>query len=370
MKTLSVTLVALLILSTTTVRGDGLEPAQKRPGQIVKPIAPVALPKYRVTVQSKPKFPNQKRPKESEAVTEKGLSVTIQPERKKFAGNGPLAFEVEFKNVSDQPFLLYGAELLGQGAKLVVSNQKTAAQWEPGSPTKGKDQPAVELKAGKSLKYTLVVEGVFAFPQPIPLPRPIPQPLPRPIPERKLQQDQAGTAAQVDRRGPVPVVRPVPPVVIGPVMPCGKGPCRARLLLEFTSDPRRRYATPQWTGKIASGPVDFEVGDPEPVRPPVIGPPVIGPINKEKAVTLAQAAAERALQANYQPKDPVRPPHEGAWITDPQKTAAVKERKGGGWTVSWTQVPAETGFTFNVTVDVTAGGATVVREVFTAYSPR
>jgi hypothetical protein len=357
-------LIALIILGTTLVRSDqGLSgdvvPAIGRRIKVVKPIAPAVQPKYRVTVQSKPKFPQQKRPAVSQPASERGLSVTVQPERMEFAGNGPLAFEVVLKNVSQQPFLLYGAEVLGRKAKLVIANRKTAAQWEPGLPAAGKDVAAVELAPGKTLTYSLVVEGVFAFPRP--LPRPLPRPIPRPFPKRQKIQAAAGAAVQIDRRRPV---------FIGPVMPCGMGPCRVRLLLEFNTDPRRRYKIPQWTGKIATGTVGFEVGRPQPIQPPIVGPPFGGPITKQQAVKLATPVAERVLDSNYKPVEPVRPPHKGAWIVQPEKTARVKQRKGGGWTVNWTHVPMGKGFAYNVTIAVGSTGAVSVQEVFTGYSPR
>ena len=58
--------------------------------------------KYRVSVQSKPKFPKAERPNASVPASLKGLSVTIQPEKKTFAGNGPLAFEVQLTNTRSE----------------------------------------------------------------------------------------------------------------------------------------------------------------------------------------------------------------------------------------------------------------------------
>ena len=57
------------------------------------------------------------------------------------------------------------------------------------------------------------------------------------------------------------------------------------------------------------------------------------------------------------------------WISNPQKTAQVKEQKGGGWTIGWTQIPKGKGFRFNVTVKVDTRGGMRVQEVFTGYSP-
>jgi hypothetical protein len=368
MKMYSMAIIALFLLSATVVRGEDVEPAAKGKPQrikIVRPIVPIANPKYKVSVQPKPKSPKAERPKASVPASLQGLSVTIQPEKKTFAGNGPLAFEVQLTNTSKKPFLLYRGATLGEGAKLVISNRKTAVQWEPGTPAIAKRGGVVSLPPGKSVKFSLVIETQFVA---IPFPRPLPRPIPRPFPKRQQLEGKAVAAVQapVGRRRPAVISPPF----IGPVMPCGQGPCRVRLLLEFKGDPLGKYATPLWTGKIATGTVDFEVGGPQPIKPPVIVPPIVGPLTKAQAVTLAQAAAERALVANYKSVQPVRPPHAGVWISNPQKTARVKEQKGGGWTVSWTQIPKGKGFRFNVTVLVGARGGAQVQEIFTGYSPR
>ena len=371
MKAYSTAMIAMFLLSATMVRGMGVEPAaQGKPlrAGVVKPIAPIANPKYKVSVQSKPKFPNAERPQASVPASLSGLSVTIQPEKKTFAGNGPLAFEVQLTNTSKKPFLLYRGATLGEGAKLVISNRQTAAQWEPGTPAIAQRGGVVSLPPGKSVKYSLVVETRFVA---IPFPRPLPQPLPRPIRRRLELRDTAPPPVQVPAvrwRPRLPAV--IVPPFIGPVRPCGQGPCRVRLWLEFKGEPLGKYATPLWIGKIATGTVDFEVGATQPIKPPVIVPPIVGPLTKAQAVTLAHAAAERALVVNYQPVQPVRPPHAGAWISNPQKTARVKEQQGGGWTVSWTQIPKGKGFRFNVMVQIGVRGGAQVQEVFTGYSPR
>jgi|GEM_PF-1807461 hypothetical protein len=367
MKAYSAAIVSIFLLGVTTVRGEEIKPTAKGKPQrikIAKPIAPIGQPKYKVSVQSKPKFPKSDRPKVSEPASLRGLSVTIQPEKKRFAGIGPLAFEVQLTNTSKKPFLLFRGATLGEGAKLVISNRKTAAQWEPGSPAVTK-RGAVSLPPGKSVKYWLVVETQFVA---VPFPRPLPQPFPRPFPKRQQLEGKAAAAieAPADRRRPAVIVPPF----FDSVMPCGQGPCRVRLLLEFKGDPLGMYATPLWTGKIATGTVDFEVGAPQPFQPPVIGPPIVGPLTKQQAITVAQAAAERALDANYKPLAPVRPPHAGVWINNPQKTAQVKKAKRGGWTIGWTQVPKGKGFRFNVTVRVDTRGGVRLREIFTGYSPR
>lgn len=329
--------------------------AQQR--RIVKPAPPiVAQPAFELKVETKPRFPNENRPPASKPVEEKSLEVTLQPEKKEFAGNGPLAFLVTVQNKSKSPMMLFGLEHLGASPKLVLSNQKNANQWSiTGDFDQAKNPPAVELGPGESKTYTLVVEGkAVAVPRPIPLPRPIPRPLPEPAFQK------AGEGLQADRR----ILRPRPPVVIGQPIPVGEGECRAMLLLEFGTDPLRRYKHPTWTGKIATGTVDFTIGKPQPI---IVPPRGAGPITKERAIPLAQAAAERALQANYRPAAGVKPAHQGAWITDAEKTANVTEKKSGGWTIRWTHFPKQ-GFSYNVKVDVSAAGATTVREVFASYS--
>jgi hypothetical protein len=250
---------------------------------------------------------------------------------------------------------------LGPAPKLTISNQTNANQWSiTGEFEKAKSLAAVQLGPGESKTYTLVVEANVAIaPPPVPLPRPIPMPV-RPVPEPAVEQEPAANP-NADRRRILP---PRPPVVVGPALPCGEGECRARLLLEFQTDPLRRYKHPTWTGKIATGTVDFKVGKSRPIAVPPRGG---GPLTKARAIQQAQAAAERALQSNYQPAAGLKPAHQGAWITDPEKTATVTEKKAGGWTIAWTHFPKK-GFSYNVKVDVSAGGATIVREVFTSYS--
>jgi hypothetical protein len=136
------------------------------------------------------------------------------------------------------------------------------------------------------------------------------------------------------------------------------------LLLEFKTDPSRKYRHPVWSGKLASGTVDFKVGKATPIAvPPVVG----GAMTKERAIQVAKAAAERALKANYQPQGTVKPAHQGDWIKDAEKTANVTENKAGGWTIAWTHFP-KSGFSYNVKVDVSPGGTATIREVFASYS--
>lgn len=315
----------------------------------------VAQAQFELKVETRPRFPNENRPAASTPAQEKSLAVTIQPEKTEFAGNGPLSFLVTVENESNSPVMLYGLEHLGVSPKLVISNQGNANQWAiTGDFSKAKDEPAVELGPGESKTYTLVIEAnAVALPQPIPMPRPVP--LPGPI----LEGAQPTKPNAVRR-----IVPPRPAVVIGPVLPCGEGECRAMLLLEFKTDPVRRYKHPLWSGKIATGTVDFKVGRSVAVPvPPVVG----GAATKERAIQIAKAAAERALQANYRPQGTVKPAHQGEWIKDAEKTANATQNKDGGWSVAWTHFP-KSGFSYNVKVEVSPTGTATVREVFASYS--
>ena len=345
-------------LSLVGILAAQQEPAQKAGRRIVKPGPVVAAGSFELKVQTQPKFPNETRGEASTPAETDSLAVTIQPEKKSFAGNGPLAFLVTFENKADTPRMLFGLEHLGDSPKLVIANQDNANQWSlTGSFAQDKNPPAVELAAGQSKTYTLVVESqAVIVPRPIPLPRPVPRPLPLPIEKKGAQPENPKVPPQI--------LPPRPPVVIGAPLPCGQGSCRAMLLLEFKTDPIRRYKHPTWTGKIASGTVDFQVGKPQPVAIPPFGG---GPVTKDRAIQLAQAAAERALQSNYQPVPGVKPAHQGTWIENAEKTANVTEKKTGGWTVSWTHFP-KSGFSYNVKIDVGTSGAAVVQEVFTSYS--
>lgn len=328
----------------------------RKPGPVV-----VAGNSFKIKVQTQPKFPKAQRAEASVPAETKSLSVTIQPEKTSFAGNGPLAFLVTFENKSQKPMMLFGLEHLGKSPKLVIANLKSTSQWSlTGEFAQDKNRPAVELEPGKSKTYTLVVEGrAVMAPPPFPMPRPIPFPVPA-----KANAAKGGQPAV--RKAPPKILPPRrPPVVVGPTLPCGQGKCRARLLLEFQTDPIRRYKHPTWTGKIATGTVDFQVGKPEPIPvPPVVGG---GPLNKTRAIQLAQAAAERALSSNYRPVPGIKPAHQGSWITNAEKTASVTEKKTGGWTIAWTHFPKK-GFSYNVKVDVGSNRSTVIREVFTSYS--
>ncbi len=342
-----------LVLASGVLLAQVEDKAERRERKPAPPL--VAQTAFELKVETKPRFPNENRPEASTPVEEKSLAVTIQPEKSEFAGNGPLAFSVTIQNTSKSSLSVYGLEHLGVSPKLVISNQGNANQWSiTGDFDKAKDQAAIELGGGESKTYTLVIEAnAVAIPQPIPLPRPFP--LPGPVPENI----QPGKPNAVRR-----IVPPRPPVAIGPALPSGEGACRAMLLLEFRGDPVRLYKQPIWTGKIATGTVDFKVGKAQPIAvPPVVG----GAMTKERAIQVAKAAAERALTANYRPQANVKPAHQGEWIKDAEKTANVTENKTGGWTIAWTHFP-KTGYSYNVKVDVSTSGTANVREVFASYS--
>ncbi|MEX1096800.1 MAG: hypothetical protein WED34_12190 [Planctomycetales bacterium] len=348
---------------------------------------PVPAPAWKLAFQEKPQFPGEPQGEVSAPASQEGLSVTVQPELKEFSPFGPLAFRVVLKNTSDKPLRLASADQLGGKVKLVISHRQTGAQWTLESAAE-KGGAAKRLGPGESLEVTLIVQQdrpiVRPLPpgRPIPLPEPIPVPGPVPLPVDKLRAEAPAilppAAAQpspvpedAEVRGVFrrrrPIILPGPVQVIGTTVPCGTGPCRAMLFLEFAAGDRTDKAFPPlWNGKLASEPVDFTVtAAGGAVRPPII----IQPATKEQAVQFALPAAERALNANYQPIPDVRPAHDGAWIADAEKTASVTERKEGGWTVRWTHAPSS-GFSYNVTVDVETSGAVVVREVFAGYSAR
>jgi hypothetical protein len=321
---------------------------------------------FAMKIETKPRFPKTARTAASQVAETKGLAVTIQPEKNTFAGNGPLAFEVVFENKSKKPILLHGLEHLGVGPKLVVANLANTNQWTVvGKFEKAKNMPAVKLAVGEKKKYTLVVEATRFIRPPVIVP--FPRPRPRPFPARGHVKADRAVAAPPRRGKPIQIAPPRrrPPVFIGPLLPCGQGKCRVRLLLEFKQAANAgKQAASQWVGRVATGTVDFTVGKPV---PGVVPPIVVQPFTKERAITSAHEAAERALQANYKPVAGIRPAHKGAWITDPQKSAGVKVKKGTGWTIQWTSFP-KAGFSYNVTVDVNTGGGAVVREIFTGFS--
>lgn len=364
------------------------EVAPEPGGRLIRPVpAPGGV--WKLMVQEKPHFPGEPQGEVSTPASHAGLSVTIQPERKEFGPYGPLAFRVVLENTSDRPLDLPDADWLGGKLKLVVSHRQTGAQWTLESPADGAAGKGKRLAAGETLAMTLVAQQNVVV-RPIPPGRPIPLPRPiGPVPEfRKAAPARVGDAVPEDpavehpdqvkpgggpnRRRP-PAVFLGPPLRAGLVVPCGTGPCRAMLFIESRKPDEaaageekaageKIAAVRTWKGKLAAKPVDFAIGAAGVVQPPV----QIGPRTKEDAVRFAIPAAERALDATYQPVPNVRPAHSGTWIGDAEKTAEVTERKETGWTVRWTHTP-KSGFSYNVTVDVDRNGGAVVREVFAGY---
>lgn len=332
------------------VLGDG--PAFDTPNG--KP-ALIARPVFHLVVEKEPRLAAGDRPDASAPAGDGRLSVTIRPERKQFPANGPVSMTVTLKNVSDKPLQLFRLDRLGARPELVCMHLKTAGQVRVGAvdvPAAPEDPgTSVLLEPGKSVVRTAVVEvqpRFFAPPPggPVPLPGPVPR--------------ERDAAAAPDRR------RPAPWGVAPNLLP--EGTVRLRLTLEFSAPNEVRGGAAHWTGKLSSEPVDVELSRPA-VVPPVV-PPLGPPTTREQAIRVAHRAAEAALTAAYDPVDPVRPPHVGDWIADPAAAATVKDRAGGGWTISWTHTSKGKGHSHHVVIDVpTAGGATV-REVFAGYSNR
>lgn len=388
-------------LAIGTAQGRDFDP---RPGGLIRP-APV----WTLRVQDRPLFPGDPQGEVSVPASRGGLSLTVQPEKKEFGAFGPLAFRVVLKNTSDGALTLMNADRLGGKIKLVIAHTKTGAQWTLES-TDEKAGDAKRIAPGESLVMTLVVQQQ-AIRRPLPRPIPLPQPVPvNPVPEPGVRPLRGGLAvpdqpiavaavagSDRSRPGAAPTgaaegsAEPVDiaqnnhpdgvppgrrPPMIAPdrlpaaIVPCGTGPCRVMIFIESPADPERREeaskiaAAPVWSGKLASQPVDFTIGEGGGVQPPV----VIGPATKEDAVRLAIPAAEHALDAVYQPVPDIRPAHSGNWIAEPEKSADVTERREGGWTVRWTHSP-RSGFLYNATVDVDRNGGTLVREAFAGYRP-
>ena len=141
--------------------------------------------------------------------------------------------------------------------------------------------------------------------------------------------------------------------------------------MQFGSNRARiKYQFPHWTGKIATGTVDFKIGAPRPVPSPwqPIPAPVPGHLTKQQAIQRSAVAAERALSSIYRPVPPLKPAHQGNWIAEPQKNARAQANARGGWSVQWTFFPKGKGFEYNVRIDVSPRGVTTVREAFADYS--
>lgn len=333
--------------------GADAEPAQKiAPPGIRLPVPPA----YEVLVQKESLLPKGDRPDATVPVGDGRIAVSIQPERNRFPANGPLAITVTLKNVSEKPLSLWGLESLGGRSELVIAHVKSAAQVKLTGP--GADAKSVSflLEPGKSVERTLIVRGK---PIVVPInPRPI---VPLPLegnPRRTAVRDPKEAAAEkVDGR-----IRPgfPAPATIAPL-----GTVRMRLLLEFVAPPEKGAGL-HWTGKLASDPIDLELTEPAAPPPAGAGPPT----TRAQAIALAHPAAEAALNAVYQPLEPVRPTHTGNWISEPEKSAEVKDRDGGGWTVSWTHTPKGKGHSHHVMIDVSPTGQATVREVFAGYSNR
>jgi len=355
-------LVSSLLIGTVASSRDRVAPPQK--GKPIRIIPPVVRGKFELRVQKDSRFPKEERPAASKPASNDGLQITVQPEKKEFAGNGPLALEVVLTNTSKKPLRLNRVNELGGTPRLVIANQKTAGQWTVKGKT-GKSAKTLTLQPGKSTKYTVVVESTgFIRPRPIPLPRPRPLP-PRRLPPQRTEVKGADKPVIVQPAGKpkIGIGRPIRrPIVWNPTLPIGQGPCRARLFLEFqdgskTADAKAAF----WTGKIVSGPVDFKIGKPEPGWTPG------QPLQKKQAIRLAHPVAERALKAAYKPVAGLRPPKQGPWIESPEKSATAKKDKTGNWTIRWAAFP-KTGHQYNVTVKVSKFGGARVTEVFTGYS--
>lgn len=318
---------------------------------------------FRLVVEKDPRLPKGDRPESTAPAGDGRLSVSIQPERKQFPANGPLAVDVTLKNTSEKAFSLFGLDQLGGKPDLVIVHLKTAGQVHQVGPAVDPKGSSVLLEPGKSVTRTVVVEYEPKFFAPPPF-NPVPGPIPLPRAAQPAPAvDGKAPAIDAERRRPALIAAPVP-VTIAP-----EGTVRLRLMLEFVAPPDNRPAQPHWTGKLASEAIDVELTAPVAV-PPVVGPIVGPPMNRDQAIAVAHRAAEAALNAAYNPVDPVRPPHEGAWIAEPAKDASVKDRNGGGWTVSWTHTQKGKGFSYHAVIDVDASGATTVREVFGGYSNR
>lgn len=266
----------------------------------------------KITVQTKPKYQNVEGGKASSPADDRGLQLTIQPEKKSFNVKEPLAFTVTLKNTSQKNIMLHGGELLGLSPKLVVANMKSAAQWTiQGDFSKSKEIKSIVLKPGEEIQRTLVatpatqqigkpvrimpfggirpnikgrpiqikINGMKiklknAIPQKQPAPkRAKPVRIRRLLPNKakavqpknaeKSNKEQARIQQLAPRIAICGVVGVMPPAsALGFTLPCGKGECRARLFLEFKESPnKKKLAAPYWAGKIVSQPVDFEVAE-------------------------------------------------------------------------------------------------------------
>ena len=301
---------------------------------------------FQLTVGERPAYSNSTSTADTVTVADRGLSISVQPELATTGLRNPLSFQVVVKNTSRQQLTISNPDGLGDTLKLVVSNQKTLSQWTIATSPTRTQQGTITLQPGNSItRYVTAQAPAIANPLPIPFPRPVPRP---------------GVPQPNDQRRPIFA----PP--ISPNLPCGEGPCLARLFFDFTG------AGNTVAVKLAAPAVGFTVSSAIPpiVQPPIIPRPpvVVGPPTKEQAITIAKNAAEQALSTHYRPVPPFKPANTGTWIKDPIKTATVAN-ENGNWRVSWTAFP-KSGFSYNVAVLVTPSRQTSVVEVFAGYSPK
>lgn len=339
MKRIALLGICCLTVITAALAEDTVKPAG--PQQLPIPIRPT----FQLVVGERPIYPNATQPGDTVTASDRGLSISVQPELATTGLRNPLSFKVVVKNTSKKPLTITNPDGLGGSVKLVVSNQKTLSQWTIATSGAGRNRGTIRLQAGNSItRYVTARAPAVAIPRPIPLPRPVPRPiLPQPNGRR--------------------------PIVFAPVspnLPCGEGLCLARLFFDFTS------AGNTVAVKLATPAVGLSVSSSIPpiVQPPVIPQPpvIVGPPTKEQAIVLAKNAAEQALSNHYRPVPPFKPAQTGAWIKDPIKTATVV-KQNANWRVSWTGFP-KSGFSYNVAVVVTPRRQTSVVEVFAGYSPK
>lgn len=118
----------------------------------------------------------------------------------------------------------------------------------------------------------------------------------------------------------------------------------------------------EWGGEVRTKAVEVEVVAPRAERP----------MTKEKAVELAQAAAEKALDDSWAAvKTKGEAPwkeHKGPWIAATARPEVTE--RGDGWRIGWLQPAPIAGFEFDVTVDVGKEGKVTVVKARTGFSPR
>jgi hypothetical protein len=145
----------------------------------------------------------------------------------------------------------------------------------------------------------------------------------------------------------------------------GIGPGKYKLTVAYANKQAKGNDLDLWVGKVVTEAVEVEI--PNDVA--------AAPLSKEKAVTLAQAAAEQALDgayAKYRNDVKVqhgidRPEHEGYWIR-PKDQLTITE-KDGILTVRW-QNAAKVGFYYDVTIEVSTHGQVKVVSAQAGFSPK